>query len=815
MVDSRFYELVRHLWRGGSFGYWWTPDSDEGKLSFWFSANKPTPISHLWKSINVYFGVHPSSVEGQRRTRAKIEDIEVVNCLFAEFDLATGQTPEHLLAAIMSLDTPPSTLHFSGGGYHGYWLLAQTYHIDSPEARQRIIDIQYAWADYVGSDGAAKDLARVLRVPGTFNRKPEYGPNFPQVEIVHFDLDATYELDELVKQVEHIIEQNKSKHIAAANVDVVPVDYDDQTILEKMWQKDADTVALWAGDMSAYSDDHSSADLALCSKLAFWFGRDPQRIDRVFRRSALYRTKWLRDDYRNRTIDRAIASCTNTYTPPGDKNLGNVNGLVNGAVNTNGATVPPPPTQQPQGSTAPPPSSQNNTTPPLAANYLLNEGVHDEGNARCVHMRYQGRFLHNDSFDWIQFTGTHWTIDEANSGVERAITETLIARMQEAIRIDPNKYADLIRKTVPNSGKVQGAKAQLDSLVSASEKQFDIEPDSLNCLNGLVDLRNGSITTHSPSQRFMHCTAVPYNPNADQSYWVNWLTDAVGSVEVAFWLKLAVGYSLTGHTREEVLFYLFGPPRSGKGTFTETLLALLGSPLAKEVNFATFTAQRTGDSQNFDLAPLKPCRFLAASESNTYERFNEAKVKALTGGNEIYCAYKHRTHFSYRPQFKIWLSSNQPVNADPDDDAVWGRIRVIEFPRSHQGQEDKELKVRMRSPAVLEGVLAWAIEGAMVWYHLGKIGLPELAVSAKTKQSQRVDLDNVQAWIEERCELGNQHFATNSELYPSYFDWCKLNGVTAKQQKAFSQSLKRKGLSDKVIKRNGKAVRGYGGIKVN
>jgi len=801
-VDPRFYDLVAHLWRNGVAGYYWTPDTDEGKLSFWFPAGRPKEVSSLWKSINVYFGVHPSSVERGHRERALIEHIAVVNCLFAEFDLAPGQTPEHLLQSIMQIDTPPSVVVFSGGGYHCYWLLAQTYHIDDDIARKRIIEIQYAWADFVGSDGAAKDLARVLRVPGTYNRKPEYGPKFPQVEIVRFDLDATYELDELASQVETIIELNRTRKIAAANVDVVPVDFDDQTILERMWQKDAASVSLWGGDLSAYNDDHSSADLALCSKLAFWFGRDPVRIDRVFRRSALYRDKWLREDYRNNTIDKAIAGTVNTYTV-GSANLGGAADLAaqanghKGAQTTAGGTV------------------QGNTATPTPTSYLLNQGAHDEGNAQCVHERYQSRFLYSDSFGWMQFTGTHWMISRAESVVERAITETLIARMQEAIRVDVNRYAGLIRQTVPNSAKVKGAKAQLSSLVSVSEDQFDIEPDFLNCPNGLVNLKTGQISPHSPAQRFMHCTAVPYNPKADQSFWVDWLTDAVGSADVAFWLKLAIGYSLTGHTREEVLFYLFGPPRSGKGTFTETMLALLGSPLAKEINFATFTAQRSGDSQNFDLAPLKPCRFLAASESNTYERFNEAKVKALTGGNEIYCAYKHKTHFNYRPQFKIWLSSNQPVNADPDDDAAWGRIRVVEFPHSHQGQEDKELKARMRSREVLEGVLAWAIEGAKFWNLLGKNGLPELDAGAKTKHAQRSELDNVQAWIDEKCELGSHHFAANASLYPNYSEWCKTNGVTAKQQKAFSQSLKRKGLHDKVVKLHGKTVRGYEGIKVN
>jgi hypothetical protein len=46
------------------------------------------------------------------------------------------------------------------------------------------------------------------------------------------------------------------------------------------------------GDLSAYNKDHSSADLALCRMLTFWVGDDADRIDRLFRRSALIRPKW-------------------------------------------------------------------------------------------------------------------------------------------------------------------------------------------------------------------------------------------------------------------------------------------------------------------------------------------------------------------------------------------------------------------------------------------------------------------------------------------------------------------------------------------
>lgn len=80
--------------------------------------------------------------------------------------------------------------------------------------------------------------------------------------------------------------------------------------------------SLWSGDVSGYGDDDSAADLALCNLLAFWTGRDPARMDRLFRQSALMREKWdsrRRDTtYGALTIDRAIADCRDSYEPAVD-----------------------------------------------------------------------------------------------------------------------------------------------------------------------------------------------------------------------------------------------------------------------------------------------------------------------------------------------------------------------------------------------------------------------------------------------------------------------------------------------------------------
>jgi hypothetical protein len=82
--------------------------------------------------------------------------------------------------------------------------------------------------------------------------------------------------------------------------------------------------ALWQGDTSAYSGDHSSADMALCNHLAFWTSRNFIEIDSLFRQSGLMRPKWDKVHFANGytygqiTIERAINNCSNTI---GDKNI--------------------------------------------------------------------------------------------------------------------------------------------------------------------------------------------------------------------------------------------------------------------------------------------------------------------------------------------------------------------------------------------------------------------------------------------------------------------------------------------------------------
>jgi putative DNA primase/helicase len=83
---------------------------------------------------------------------------------------------------------------------------------------------------------------------------------------------------------------------------------------------------LWGGEREEYYrlqnkpvSSHSETDFALCCSLAFWTGKDPVRIDRLFRQSSLMRPKWDEQHgtttYGQRTIANAIPACTDCYTP--------------------------------------------------------------------------------------------------------------------------------------------------------------------------------------------------------------------------------------------------------------------------------------------------------------------------------------------------------------------------------------------------------------------------------------------------------------------------------------------------------------------
>lgn len=167
-TDGDREAFLAHLMRGGSVGMWWRLAD---KRSVWWPAARPD-----WATaggIDLYFGVCPG--DGSRRDgseRNTAASVAAVNAVWCDVDAKDhGGDMAAALAVVQRAPLPPSAVVNSGGGYHGYWLLAEPFQIAGDAARRaQIAGLLRRWVAAVGGDPVG-DLPRILRLPGTFNGK--------------------------------------------------------------------------------------------------------------------------------------------------------------------------------------------------------------------------------------------------------------------------------------------------------------------------------------------------------------------------------------------------------------------------------------------------------------------------------------------------------------------------------------------------------------------------------------------------------------------------------------------------------------------
>ena len=85
---------------------------------------------------------------------------------------------------------------------------------------------------------------------------------------------------------------------------------------EDLWTANEDVLSkIYPSIIHKY--DRSSADIALAQHLAFWTGKDKERIKQIMMKSALVREKWKREDYIQTTINNACINTTRVYKKTG------------------------------------------------------------------------------------------------------------------------------------------------------------------------------------------------------------------------------------------------------------------------------------------------------------------------------------------------------------------------------------------------------------------------------------------------------------------------------------------------------------------
>ena len=382
---------------------------------------------------------------------------------------------------------------------------------------------------------------------------------------------------------------------------------------------------------------------------------------------------------------------------------------------------------------------------------------------------------------WLVWTGSHWQRDD-RPGRARA-KQTVKRRARRAEALDEKAAQALMAHVKKSLGK-----SSLDAMVRTARDEpsipitpamLDADPWLLNCTNGTLDLRTGALRPHRQADMLTRCLPLAYDPEARCPQWIVFLeTILQGQAELIVFVQRALGYSLTGSTREQCFFLLHGPTKTGKSTFMHLAKALLG-PYGTQAEMSTFLHKDRETVRN-DLADLAGMRLVAAIETDAGKRLAEALIKQLTGGTDtIKARFLFEEYFEYRPQFKVFLATNHKPRVNPGDDAIWERIRLIPFLVQIPKQDrDKQLETKLR--AELPGILAWTVRGCLAWQRDDSLGEPAAVVEAT--QGYRDEMDDVGRFLTEVCLLGDaETYKTQATtLLQAYHRWVGPTTMTAR-----------------------------------
>jgi putative DNA primase/helicase len=397
---------------------------------------------------------------------------------------------------------------------------------------------------------------------------------------------------------------------------------------------------------------------------------------------------------------------------------------------------------------------------------------------------------------WLVWTGTHWQRDVSGK-VMRLAKQTVKNLAQRITTMDDEKQiAELFAhiKASLSTAKLKAMieNAQSEQGIAVQPDQLDADPWVVNVANGTLNLKTGELQPHQQQDLLTKCLSIPYDAEARCPQFIAFLEKAMGGdATLIVFLQRALGYSLTGSTREQCFFLLHGPTKTGKSTFINIAKAALG-PYATQAETSTFLHKDRETVRN-DLADLAGMRLVSAIETDEGKRLAEALIKQLTGGTDtVKARFLFEEYFEFRPQFKVFLATNHLPKITAQDDAIWERVHrvpfVVQIPKD---ERDKQLEDKLREE--LPGILAWMVRGCLAWQRDNDLLVPA-AVTASTQQ-YREEMDDVGRFLTEVCLLDKDHYKVQaSTLLKAYHQWC---GQTTMTGKAFAKQLTDKGYTAK------------------
>ncbi len=729
-------------------------------------------------------------------TRGGQADTLALPALWADIDIAgPGHKSEQKLPPdeeaarkiVKAAGLPEATLWIhSGGGMYPFWLLDTPYIVEDSDAA----DLSGGWQKALGHGASSLgwhygtgvgDLARVLRIPGTVNRKEGLARPCAVVSGggARYSFQALYQA---MTDALHAIPEPEpvAPRLTAVRLDDGSVSPGDDYAAKTSWSD----ILGDAGWRYAYSR----------GQVEYW--RRPGKSD-----GGISATVNALGTDRLRIFTTATNFDTTSYSKLGAYAVLEHDGDLKAAAKAlqvqgfgRSPTLSPPvvqsqtladlmPDRIPTPATL---AAVDGTAVRVIAEPAAGPeayGPTEDGMALALVTRHGHELRYcPQRGSWLAWNGHVWSWDDGET--HREMIRILARELPEDKDWKPFK-----RRATSAAGVAGIARlAQSDARVVAMVSQLDANPYELNTPAGIVDLRTGATRPADPAALHTRSTRCVPDQSADTSMWMMFLSQTFGNnVELVSYLQRLLGYSATGRVGAHVLPFAYGSGGNGKGVFLEAVSGVLG-------DYATtapvgFLMKQAHVGHETEIARLAGARMVLCSEVNEGDQFDEAKVKQLTGGDTLTARFMRADHFSFRPTHHLWLMGNHKPEVRSGGRAFWRRLRLVPF--LHEVSEDKviddlqNILIGEHGPAVL----AWIVAGAAAYMDSG-LRDPESVTAATSEYAK--DQDTVARFVEDCCHLGGGDLVRvrTTDVRQAYERWCTAGGETGVTPKALTTALR-------------------------
>lgn len=421
----------------------------------------------------------------------------------------------------------------------------------------------------------------------------------------------------------------------------------------------------------------------------------------------------------------------------------------------------------------------------------------DIANAQRLAARHGADTRYTAGGGWMIWDSSRWALDEKDVRIQALGKDTALAIFDE-IKTSTDRDAMM------RHAKRSQSKTSIDAMIALARSEpgvyaqltdFDADPYLLNVANGTIDLRTGQLREHRREDLITKLVPITYDSEAACELWDAFLWRITNRDDALYgYLRRLVGYLLTGLTTEQVLHFLFGLGANGKSVFIEIVNELLGD-YAVICSPDLIMLKRHGGIPN-DVARLRGARAALMNETTQGAKFDEAKLKDLTGGDSLTARFLHREFFDFAPTHKLVIRGNHKPAIIGTDEGIWRRLRLIPFTVQIPAEEqDVHLLEKLR--AELPGILKWAVDGCLEWQREGL--KPPPCVLDAVKQ-YRSEADTLGRFIEEHCEVRNLAQVKSSVFYKRYQQYAEAAGERWIPSKDLPQEMHRRGFESKRSK---------------